>query len=146
MEKALEVRDLKKYYGPVKAVDGVSFYCLRVKCLLCSGPTEQGRPRSSRSLKGLREADRGEIAFLGKPCRRIGRAEKERIGVVLQQTNLLRRIKVREYAGDVRFFLQSNGKYRICWKSAVLRIRLILARKPERWPAPAACHCSCPLQ
>lgn len=96
MEKALEVRDLKKYYGPVKAVDGVSFYCLRGQVFTLLGPNGAGKTTIVEILEGLREADSGEIVFLGKPCRRIGRAEKERIGVVLQQTNLLRRIKVRE--------------------------------------------------
>ncbi len=96
MAKALEVRNLKKYYGPVKAVDGVSFYCLRGQVFTLLGPNGAGKTTIVEILEGLREADSGEIVFLGKPCERIGRKEKERIGVVLQQTTLLPRIKVRE--------------------------------------------------
>jgi ABC-2 type transport system ATP-binding protein len=95
-EVAVEVIDLKKYYGEVKAVDGVSFYCLRGQVFTLLGPNGAGKTTIVEILEGLREADSGEIIFLGKPCRTIGREEKERIGVVLQQTNWLPRLKVRE--------------------------------------------------
>jgi len=95
-EKAVEVINLKKYYGSVKAVDGVSFYCLRGQVFTLLGPNGAGKTTIVEILEGLREADSGEIIFLGKRCRTIGREEKERIGVLLQETNWLPRLKVRE--------------------------------------------------
>lgn len=95
-EVAVEVINLKKYYGSVKAVDGVSFYCLRGQVFTLLGPNGAGKTTIVEILEGLREADSGEIIFLGKPCRAIGRDEKERIGVLLQHTSWLPRLKVRE--------------------------------------------------
>ena len=96
MEKAIVVNNLKKYYGSVKAVDDVSFYCLKGQVFTLLGPNGAGKTTIVEILEGLREADSGEIIFLGKTCRTIGREEKEKIGVVLQQTNWLPRLKVRE--------------------------------------------------
>ncbi|MGI6149304.1 MAG: ABC transporter ATP-binding protein [Firmicutes bacterium] len=115
---AVEVIDLKKYYGSVKAVDGVSFYCLRGQVFTLLGPNGAGKTTIVEILEGLRQADSGQIIFLGKPCRTIGREEKERIGVLLQQTNWLPKLKVREmlemFASFYRRSLKADELLEVC--------------------------------
>ena len=122
-EVAVEVIDLKKYYGEVKAVDGVSFYCLRGQVFTLLGPNGAGKTTIVEILEGLREADSGEIIFLGKPCRTIGREEKERIGVVLQQTNWLPRLKVREMLEMFSALYRRSVGEITCWKCAASQIK-----------------------
>lgn len=95
-DKALEVKNLKKYYGAVKAVDGVSFYIKKGQVFTLLGPNGAGKTTIVEILEGLKQADSGQIFFFGDPCTKIDRAEKERIGVVLQHTNYIERVKVKE--------------------------------------------------
>ena len=96
LTKAIEVVDLTKHYGDVKAVDGISFYIKKGQVFTLLGPNGAGKTTTVEILEGLKEADSGEIFFLGKCCKKIGREEKEKIGVLLQETNFIERVKVKE--------------------------------------------------
>lgn len=97
-EKALEVKNLKKYFGEVKAVDGISFYVKRGQVFTMLGPNGAGKTTTVEILEGLKQSDSGEIFFFEKPCKQIGREEKEHIGVLLQETNFIEKVKVKEMA------------------------------------------------
>lgn len=92
----LEVEDLKKYYGQVKAVDGVSFKVKQGSIFTLLGPNGAGKTTTIEIIEGLRVPDSGRIKFLGKIVSKIGREEKSYIGVSLQETNLIPYLTVRE--------------------------------------------------
>ncbi len=95
-QKAIEVRNLKKHYGEVKAVNGISFYVKENQVFTLLGPNGAGKTTTIEILEGLTEKDGGELYFFGERCQRIGRRQKEEIGVLLQQNNFVELTQVEE--------------------------------------------------
>jgi ABC-2 type transport system ATP-binding protein len=93
---AIEVTDLKKRYGQVQAVDGVSFRVARGEVFGMLGPNGAGKTTTVEIVEGLRRPDSGHVAVLGYDVSRQPRAVKERIGVQLQTPTLLPRLTVYE--------------------------------------------------
>lgn len=81
----LRVRDLRKTYGQVLAVDGVSFTVDPGTIFSLLGPNGAGKTTTVEILEGLRLPDAGEIELFGEKVQRIGPEQKARIGVVLQE-------------------------------------------------------------
>jgi ABC-2 type transport system ATP-binding protein len=81
---AIEVSDLRKRYGELEAVAGVSFAVEvgEVFCLL--GPNGAGKTTTTEILEGYRERDSGVVAVLGLDPASGPRALRERVGIVLQ--------------------------------------------------------------
>jgi ABC-2 type transport system ATP-binding protein len=93
MEAILEVRDLHKSYGTVKAVDGVSLQIPKGICFGLLGPNGAGKTTTVEVIEGILEPDSGEMSFKGEP---IGPHFKEKIGIQFQSTALQQYITVRE--------------------------------------------------
>ncbi len=81
----LRVRDLCKSYGPLRAVDGVSFSVEAGTIFALLGPNGAGKTTTVEILEGLRLPDSGEIELFGERVTRIGPKEKARMGVLLQE-------------------------------------------------------------
>jgi len=92
----MRVSDLKKYYGEVRAVDGISFTVPRASVFTILGPNGAGKTTTLEILEGIREPDAGEIEVFGVRLRRVDRATKERMGVLLQDGNFEPYLRVRE--------------------------------------------------
>ncbi|MGB9681532.1 MAG: ABC transporter ATP-binding protein [bacterium] len=92
----LEVEDLKKYYGEVKAVDGVSFKVKQGSIFTLLGPNGAGKTTTIEIIEGLRIPDSGKITFLDETVSKIGKKQKAYIGVSLQETNLIPYLTVKE--------------------------------------------------
>ena len=60
-EPVIRVRDLRKHYGDVKAVDGVSFEVARGEVFGMLGPNGAGKTTTIEILEGLRPPDSGEL-------------------------------------------------------------------------------------
>ena len=95
-EPVVRVSGIRKAYGPVVAVDDVSFEVRRGEIFGLVGPNGAGKTTTMECLEGLRAPDRGTIAVLGLDPYRAGTALKVRIGVQLQEAQLQKRIKVWE--------------------------------------------------
>ncbi len=93
---AIEVQDLKKYYGATKAVDGISFTVEQGEIFGMLGPNGAGKTTTTETVEGLRIADSGEVRVLGLDVKREPQKVKSRIGVQLQTTALYPRLTVRE--------------------------------------------------
>jgi len=87
---------IRKTYGRVVAVDGVSFEVQRGEIFGLVGPNGAGKTTTMECLEGLRAPDAGTIAVLGLDPFRDAAALKVRIGVQLQEAQLQKRITVRE--------------------------------------------------
>jgi ABC-2 type transport system ATP-binding protein len=95
-EPAIRVRDLRKSYGPVEAVRGVSFDVDRGEVFGLLGPNGAGKTSTVEILEGYRARTGGEVSVLGSDPQRGGRALKERMGIVLQSVGFYPRATVRE--------------------------------------------------
>jgi ABC-2 type transport system ATP-binding protein len=95
-EAVIRVADLKKYYGDVKAVDGVSFEVGRGEVFGMLGPNCAGKTTTIEVLEGLRPPDSGTVEVLGLDVCKHPQPIKERIGVQLQSVSLYPRLTVTE--------------------------------------------------
>lgn len=96
MREVIEVTDLYKSYGPVRAVDGISFTVREGEIFGMVGPNGAGKTTTIECVEGLRRPDRGTIRVLGLDPQRDGYELRSRIGIQLQQAALHPRLKVWE--------------------------------------------------
>ena len=106
MPPTIEVDDLRKWYGDVHAVDGVSFAVETGEFFGILGPNGAGKTTTLELIEGLREADSGEIRVFGeKPWPRNAKL-LPRIGVQLQASAFFERLTARE---QIRTFASLYG-------------------------------------
>lgn len=93
---AVVVSNLMKAYGPVQAVDGLSFSVGRGEVFALLGPNGAGKTTALEILEGYRTADAGSVSVLGLDPGRDSRHLKARCGVMLQQDGLHPGLSARE--------------------------------------------------
>jgi ABC-2 type transport system ATP-binding protein len=95
---AIVVDGLRKSYGPVQAVSGVSFEVDEGEVFALLGPNGAGKTTTVEVLEGFRRRDAGRVAVLGvDPGDRAGeRMLRARTGVVLQELAVEPFLTVRE--------------------------------------------------
>lgn len=92
----IRVEHLRKAYGPVVAVDDVSFEVRRGEIFGIVGPNGAGKTTTVESMTGMRTPDHGRVEVLGHDPNYDGTRLRRRIGVQLQHAALPDRIKVWE--------------------------------------------------
>ena len=95
-ELAIEVSDLRKSYGPVEAVRGVSFDVRRGEVFGLLGPNGAGKTTTVEILEGYRQRSAGQVWVLGHDPEARRRDQQERVGIVLQSCGFYPRVTVRE--------------------------------------------------
>jgi ABC-2 type transport system ATP-binding protein len=93
---AISVRDLRKSYGSHEALRGISFEIAEGEVFGLLGPNGAGKTTTVEILEGYRARDGGEVEVLGFDPAHSTRAFRERIGVVLQQSQLWPTLTVAE--------------------------------------------------
>jgi len=112
---AILVRDLKKSYGSVAAVNGVDLEVPRGSFFGFLGPNGAGKSTTIRILTGLIPADSGYIEILGLPLAENEIEIKSRIGLVPDESLLFDRLTGAE-------FLEFVGRmYRLDRRTAIER-------------------------
>jgi ABC-2 type transport system ATP-binding protein len=96
MSDAIVVRDLRKSYDGVEALRGVSFEVNAGEVFGLLGPNGAGKTTTVEILEGYRRRDGGEVTVLGHDPASTPRVLRERIGVVLQHSELNPLLTVRE--------------------------------------------------
>ena len=96
MSTAIAVRDLEKSYGGVQALRGISFEVAQGEVFGLLGPNGAGKTTTVEILEGYRRRDAGDATVLGFDPGDSPRALRERIGVVLQQSDSPPLLTVRE--------------------------------------------------
>lgn len=104
--KALAVKDLRKAYGDVVAVDGVDFAVHRGEIFGLLGPNGAGKTTILECLEGIRQPDCGTLDVLGVDPARDPRKLRNLIGVQLQSSGLPATMTARE---AMRFFCAYHG-------------------------------------
>jgi ABC-2 type transport system ATP-binding protein len=93
---AISVTDLGKSYGDFQALRGISFDIREGEVFGLLGPNGAGKTTTVEILEGYRRRDAGSIDVLGFDPQRFELGFRERIGVVLQQSQLLPNLTVAE--------------------------------------------------
>jgi ABC-2 type transport system ATP-binding protein len=93
---AISVTDLHKSYGDFHALRGISFEIREGEVFGLLGPNGAGKTTTVEILEGYRRRDDGAIDVLGFDPQRFELGFRERIGVVLQQSQLLPNLTVAE--------------------------------------------------
>ena len=107
-EAAAIVRDLRKTYGTVEAVRGLSFTIEAGECFGLLGPNGAGKTTTIEILEGLLPATSGEVQVLGRRWGRDDREIRERLGVCLQETVLSAKLEVHETIELFRSFYREG--------------------------------------
>ncbi len=92
----IEVRDLRRRYGSLTAVDGVSFDVREGEVYALLGANGAGKTTTVEILEGHRARTSGEVAVLGMDPATAGRELRDRIGIVLQASGIEPELTVTE--------------------------------------------------
>ena len=93
---AIEVSGLRKAYGDVEAVRGVSFEVARGEVFCLLGPNGAGKTTTVEILEGYRLRTGGDVRVLGRDPAAGERELREAVGIVLQQCGVQQDLTVRE--------------------------------------------------
>ncbi|HYK99454.1 MAG TPA: ATP-binding cassette domain-containing protein, partial [Candidatus Acidoferrales bacterium] len=96
MTAIVSVRELRKRYGEIQAVDGVSFEVQPREVFALLGPNGAGKTTTVEILEGLRSADSGSATVAGVDVTKDPSGVKQRIGVQLQQSAFPENFTARE--------------------------------------------------
>jgi len=103
VDAIISVRGLTKRYGSLDAVAGIDLEVSRGEIFAFLGPNGAGKTTTVEILEGFRERTAGEVTVLGEDPARADGAWRDRIGVVLQESQPEPGLTVREclelYAG-----------------------------------------------
>ena len=144
----LKVDSLRKAYGTLNAVDGISFAVQPGECFGLLGPNGAGKTTTIRMLYGYTPRDAGRLELFGLDIDVHLREIKRRIGICQQEDSLDPDLTVRDnLVGYARYFaisrqeaqrradelldffaLQGRAKDKILVLSGGLKRRLMLAR------------------
>jgi len=105
---ALEVRNLSKFFGPIKAVDGVSFSLDQGEIVALLGPSGSGKSTLLSLIAGLEMPDTGEILWDGESLANVP-PHRRGFGLMFQDYALFPHKNVTQNVG---FGLQMQGKGR----------------------------------
>jgi ABC-2 type transport system ATP-binding protein len=102
----VEVRDLRKSYGEVQAVRGVSFEVTRGEVFCLLGPNGAGKTTIVEILEGYRTRTAGDASVLGMDPAAGERKLRERVGIVLQECGVQTDLTVAE-------LVEMYGRYHV---------------------------------
>ncbi len=102
----IEVRDLHKAFGAVKAVDGVSFSARDGEITGLLGPNGAGKTTTLRMLYTLMEPDRGQVLVDGIDAAVDPLGVRRQLGVLPDARGLYKRLTARE---NIDYFARLQG-------------------------------------
>jgi len=92
----IEVTSLKKHYGDLKAVDGISFTVSKGEVFGLLGPNGAGKTTCIEIMEGLRQRDGGDVKVLGLDPWKNGYQLHQKIGVIPQDFTFFEKTTPRE--------------------------------------------------
>ena len=106
MTTLVEVKDLYKHYGPIKAVDGISFSVKKGEVLGFMGPNGAGKSTAMKMITGFLEADRGKIEVAGYDLADNSLGAKKKIGYLPESAPAYGEMTV---TGFLKFIADARG-------------------------------------
>jgi len=130
----IEVNDLHKQFGSVRAVDNVSFAARDGQITGLLGPNGAGKTTTLRMLYTLMKPDRGSVRVDGVDAAADPLAVRRRLGVLPDARGLYKRLTAREnidYFGRLQGLDAATRARRIAQLSEALDMGDILERRTE---------------
>jgi len=93
MTEIMRVENLSKVYGPLKAVDDISFAIPEGICFGLLGPNGAGKTTTIEVMEGIHAPSSGQVYFRDKP---VDRHFRQKVGIQFQSTALPEFITVKE--------------------------------------------------
>ena len=139
----LEVNDLKKSFGELCVLDGVSFTVDKGETVAVIGPSGSGKSTMLRCLIDLERADGGDIIIEGSPLMQNGVyvGEKQasaicsRMGMVFQNFNLFPHMTVLENLIEAPIQVKGMKKAEILPYAKELLEKVGLADRADYYPS-----------
>jgi sodium transport system ATP-binding protein len=128
------VRNLKKSFGDVKAVDGVSFEARDGEITGLLGPNGAGKTTTLRMLYSLLPPDEGEIRIDGMDPEKDAMDIKRTLGVIPDSRGLYSRLTAREniaYYGELHGMNRNSIRQRIDELTGTLDMKDFIDRRTE---------------
>ena len=104
---AIEVQGLRKSYGDFEAVKGIDLKVKSGEIFALLGPNGAGKTTTIEILEGFLEPNAGHVRVLGHNPSKHERVYKERIGIVLQETEVEPFLSVGESIQLVRSYYEN---------------------------------------
>jgi ABC-2 type transport system ATP-binding protein len=89
----IELQDVRKHFGEVRAVDGISLRAEEGEIFGLLGPNGAGKSTTIKMIMNILAPDSGSILFNGE---RISESDKDRLGYLPEERGLYRRVTVNE--------------------------------------------------
>lgn len=105
---ALVLRNLRKSYGEVRAVDGLDLEIKAGECFGLLGPNGAGKTSTIEICEGLLDRDSGDLEVLGHTWEHDARNLREKLGIQLQDTQLSEKLTVSETLTLFRSFFSTG--------------------------------------
>ena len=102
----ISVKNLKKIYGDIVAVDGISFNVEKGEIFSLLGPNGAGKTTTIKALLGLIKIDDGEIRINGIDVFSNGKKTKENIGYVPERASFYDNLTALQ---TLKFFSELKG-------------------------------------
>src|ERR671927_383058 len=104
----LQVRELRKRYSDVIAVDGLDLEVRPGECFGLLGPNGAGKTTTIEICEGLSTPDSGDVVVLGRRWGRHDRELRQLLGISLQETQFSEKLTVGETVELFRSFYRSG--------------------------------------
>lgn len=122
----IEVENLEKSYGSVKAVNGISFAVRRGSLFSFLGVNGAGKSTTINILCSILKKDGGKVSICGLDLDSRSREIKKRVGVVFQKTVLDDRLSVRDNLTVRAAFYGIVGR---AWRARLEELTQLLSLK-----------------
>ncbi|MCY4450420.1 MAG: ATP-binding cassette domain-containing protein [Immundisolibacterales bacterium] len=125
MSELVRIENLVKHFGPIKAVDGVSFSVARGEVLGFLGPNGAGKSTTMKVVTGFLSADSGRVSVGGEDIAANPIAAKRRIGYLPEGAPLYSDMTTRaflEFTAAIRGFGGEEKRRRVA--DTVTRVAL----------------------
>ena len=104
----LQVRNLRKAYQDVVAVDGLDLEVYSAECFGLLGPNGAGKTTTIEICEGLNTPDDGDVLVLGRHWGENDRELRELLGISLQETQFSEKLTVEETVQLFRSFYRQG--------------------------------------
>src|SRR5271166_3798420 len=106
---ALQLRQLRKVYGQLVAVDSIDLEVYAGECFGLLGPNGAGKTTTVEICEGLTEPDSGDVEVLGMRWKSDEAQLRQRLGIQLQDTQLSEKLTVHETVRLFRSFYKQGA-------------------------------------
>jgi ABC-2 type transport system ATP-binding protein len=107
-QAALQLRNLRKEYKDVVAVDGLDLEVRVGECFALLGPNGAGKTTTIEICEGLTPSDSGDVTVLGMHWGSDSKELRQKLGVQLQETQLSEKLTVIETVRLFRSFFKQG--------------------------------------